>query len=360
MVFEQLNPHYCRTYLFVRDGDEHAVLVDPVIDHLHDYLKLLKERNLTLTHVIDTHSHADHISAGSALKDMTDCHYVMHENAPSNCADIRVNDGDTLELNGIRFDVVYTPGHTLDAISLIVGGKLLTGDFLFLDDGGGGRDDLPGGSAAMHWESLSKISELPDDLIVYPAHDYRGREPSSLGHQKETNPHFKARTKQQFVDYINDLRLGPADWMKDVLDANYTCAQDPNSVWIPVDAPACEIQGTLDKSVNEIEVDHISAQALKERIDAGEQPFLLDVREPDELVGQLGAIDGVVNIPIVSLASRLSELDAYKDKEIIVVCRSGSRATTGAQILTKAGFTKAIVLDGGMLAWNQLKQAAAK
>lgn len=224
MIFEQLNPHSCKTYLIGNDENNHVVLVDPIIDHFNDYLDLLNQRKFTLTHVIDTHTHADHISASSALKDVTDCHYLMHENAPAKCADIRVKDGDTLGLNGIQFDVIYTPGHTMDLISFIVDGKyLLTGDFLFLDDGGGGRDDLPGGSAAAHWESLSKISELPDDLIVYPAHDYRNREPSSLGHQKLSNPLLKPRTKTEFVNFIEDMRLGPADWMTDVLKANYTC-----------------------------------------------------------------------------------------------------------------------------------------
>ncbi|NLT14248.1 MAG: MBL fold metallo-hydrolase [Clostridiales bacterium] len=355
MTFEQLNPHSCRTYLLGSENDGRVILVDPVIDHFNDYLDLLKTRNLTLTHVIDTHTHADHISAGPALKDATDCKYLMHEKAPAQCVDIRLKDGDTLNLNGILFDVVHTPGHTKDSVSLIVDGRLLTGDFLFLDDAGGGRDDLPGGSAAEHWESLSKVFELPNDLIVYPAHEYRGRQPSSLGRQKQLNPHYKSRTKEEFVSYIEDLRLGPADWMADVLKANYACAQDPKGVWIPVDVPACEIKGTLGKGVNEIAAEFISARALKELLALDRTPLLLDVREPYELSGDLGAIDGVRNIPIASLSSRLDELADFTDKEIVVVCRSGARATTGAQILKKAGFRDVKVLDGGMLLWNKSK-----
>ena len=351
MIFEQLNPHYCRTYLIATEDS--AVLVDPVIDYFNDYLDLLKNRKLRLTHVIDTHTHADHISAGSSLRDITDCEYVMHENAPAGCVSVRVRDGDVLTLNGIRFDVVSTPGHTRDSISLIVDGKLLSGDFLFLDDAGGGRDDLPGGSAEAHFDSLAKVFELPDDLIVYPAHEYRGREPSSLGHQKESNPHYKSRTKEEFVHYIEDLRLGPADWMADVLKANYTCARDPKAAWIPVDTPACEVKGTMEKGVNEIEVGYIPPSSLKERLISATAPLLIDVREPHELTGQLGAIEGVVNIPIGSLASRLGDLGEDMGREIVVVCRSGARAVTGAQILTKAGFTNVRVLEGGMLAWQR-------
>ncbi len=354
MIFEQLNPHSCRTYLIGNENDSRIVLVDPVLDHFNDYLDLLKSRNLVLTHVIDTHTHADHISAGSALKDATDCHYIMHEKAPARCVDIRVKDGGHLELNGIRYDIIFTPGHTKDSISLIVGDKLLTGDFLFLDDAGGGRDDLPGGSAAEHWESLSKMFDQPDDLIVYPAHEYRGRQPSSLGRQKQLNPHYKSRTKEEFVSYIEDLRLGPADWMADVLKANYTCAQDPKSAWIPVDVAACEIKGTMEKGVNEIEVAYISATALKEKLASSQRPLLLDVRQPSELASPLGALDGVLNIPIGLLASKLDEIADYTDKEIIVICRSGARATTGTQILKKSGFHDVKVLEGGMLAWRQV------
>lgn len=353
MIFEQLNPHSCRTYLIGNDNDSRIVLIDPVIDHFNDYLDLLKSRKLQLTHVIDTHTHADHISAGSALRDATDCHYIMHEKAPARCADIRVKDGDTLDLNGIRVDVLHTPGHTKDSISLIIGGNILTGDFLFLDDAGAGRDDLPGGSAAEHWESLSKVFELPDDLIVYPAHEYRGRQPSSLGRQKQLNPHYKARTKNEFINYIDDLRLGPADWMADVLKANYTCAQDPKAAWIPVDAPACEIKGTMEKGVNEIAVEYITPRALKELLALGKQPLLLDVREPYETTGELGALSGIKNIPIGSLSGKLDTLSADTNQEIVVICRSGARATTGAQILKKAGFSNVKVLEGGMLAWRQ-------
>lgn len=356
MLFEQLNPHACRTYLIGSEKDNSAIIVDPVIDHFQDYLKILKDKNLKLTHVIDTHTHADHISAGSALKDATDCEYIMHENAPPKCVTIRVKDGDILEINGYRVEVIHTPGHTRDSISLIIEDIFLTGDFLFLDDAGAGRDDLPGGNPEEHWESLEKMKELSDQLMIYPAHEYRNRQPSSLGKQRQTNPHLKPRGKDDFVKYLDDLRLGPAEWMKDVLKANYACAKDPNSAWIPIDTPACEIKGTLEKGVNETEVGYITAVELKKKFSSSEgKPILLDVREPYELSDQLGAIEGVVNVPIGFLTMKLKELEAYKNEEIIVICRSGARATTGAQILKKASFNNVTVLEGGMIAWKMNK-----
>lgn len=327
--------------------------MDPVIDHLKDYLAELGRRQLTLTHVIDTHTHADHISAGSSLRDMTGCAYVMHDNAPAKCVTHHVKDGDKLQVGSLTFDVLYTPGHTKDSISLVVDGKFLTGDFLFLDDAGGGRDDLPGGDAGEHWESLSKAYDLPDTLLVCPSHDYRNREPSSFGRQKDQNPHYKARTKAEFIDYLSDLKLGPADWMADVLKANYTCAKNPTAAWIPVDAPACEIKGTLEPGVNETPVTPITAQELKALLDRSRPPILLDVREPSELASELGAIPGVLNIPIGALAGALPSLEKFKEDNLFVVCRSGGRAATGAQILTRAGFGKARILEGGMLAWRK-------
>lgn len=353
MLFEQLNPHACKTYL-VGDGTSgDVVLVDPVIDHTSDYLDLLRKRNLRLDAVIDTHTHADHISAGPALRDATDCHYAMHRSAAPKCVTIHLEDGETRHFAGVTFRFLHTPGHTQDSMTVVVDGKLLTGDFLFLDDAGGGRDDLPGGDPGAHWESLRKLEALPDDLMVHPAHEYRERKPSSLGTQRRTNPHLRPRSRAEFVQYLDDLRLGPADWMKDVLKANYACARDPKAAWIPVDSPACEISGTRDKSLEDQTVGMIRPTDLRKRLAANDRPFLLDVREPYELRDVLGHIDGVVNVPIGSLAHSLDRLALQKENEIVVVCRSGARAMTGAQILKKTGFRKVSVLEGGMIGWRR-------
>jgi glyoxylase-like metal-dependent hydrolase (beta-lactamase superfamily II)/rhodanese-related sulfurtransferase len=354
MNFRQLNPHSCRTYLIGTNDSNEVTLIDPVLDHVNDYIELLEKENLKLKFVVDTHTHADHISSCSALRDITECEYIMHENAPAGCVSIRVKDNSELDLAGIRVNVIYTPGHTKDSISLIFQDRILTGDVLFLDDGGAGRDDLPGGNPGEHWESLQKIMSLYDTLIVYPAHDYRHREPSSLGHQKQTNPHLKPRSKDEFIRYIEDLRLGPADWMKDVLKANYACARDPKVAWIPIDAPACEVKGTLEHGVNEIEVSPISVAELKHQLESPNPPVLLDVREEKELISELGHLPNIKHIPIGSLTKRLGELEPEKDKKVVTVCRSGARAHTAAQILKQIGFSNVAVLDGGMLRWNEL------
>ena len=360
MIFRQLNPHSCKTYLIGPENSKDVALVDPVLEHLNEYLELLRKDKLKLRYVIDTHTHADHISGCSSLKDLTDCEYVMHTKAPAHCIGLRVNDGFEWHIDNLPIKVMHTPGHTTDSMCLILPDRIMTGDTLFLDDGGAGRDDLPGGDPGAHWESLNRIMELPDNLIVYPAHDYRNRTPSSLANQKITNPHLKPRSKQEFIKYLEDLKLGPAEWMKDVLKANYACARDPKSTWVPVDAPACEIKGTLEHGVNDMQVADIPAEDLKRRLDANKAPVILDVREKKELVDKLGHLPGIKHIPIGSLTNRLSELEENKDEEIVTVCRSGGRAHTAAQILMQAGFKHVYNLEGGMLNWNKLGYSVEK
>ena len=352
---KQLNPHACRSYLVGREGEAEVVLIDPVLEHVHEYRQLIEGEALQLQQVVDTHTHADHISGAAALKDVTDCLYMMHEDAPARCANFRVHDGFQWDCLGEPVKVLHTPGHTRDSICLVFPEWIFTGDTLFLDDGGAGRDDLPGGDAGHHWESLKRLQGLPDQLLVYPAHDYRGRQPTSLGRQKHSNPHMQHQSREEFVRYLEDLRLGAADWMKDVLKANYACARDPGAAWVPVDSPACEVKGTLNLGANEVDVESITAATLRERLGSNQVPLLLDVREEYELSGELGHIEGIHHIPIESLAHRLPELEKAaggKKGRIVAVCRSGARAYTAAQILGQAGFSGVQVLEGGMISWN--------
>jgi len=355
MIFKQLNPYscYCQSYLIGNENND-VVLVDPVINHFQDYIKLFKDNNYKLTHVIDTHTHADHISAGASLQDATGCEYIMHKNAPPKCVTWKVDNGDVLNLNGFEFKVLHTPGHTKDSISLIVEDKFLTGDFLFLDSSGAGRDDLPGGNPEEHWESFNLLKKLDDNLVVYPAHEYNNRQPSSLKKQKKTNVHLQKNTKDEFIKYLEDLKLGPAEWMKNVLKANYNCSKKPDAAWIPKDVPACEVKGTLAKGINEIKVDTIDPVNLKNRIDENDNKlYLLDVREDNELHDELGYIKGIRNISITKLENNMNVLKKELDKDIVVICRSGSRAETAGQILKNNNFENVFVLDGGMISWRQ-------
>lgn len=356
MFFQQLNNSFCKTYLIMNGKDKRAILIDPVRSIAEDYLHLLKDKGWTLTHVIDTHTHADHISAGPLLKETVGCGYIMHETAPAACVTIRVKDGEVLLLNDLKFRFIHAPGHTSDSMIILLEDRILTGDTLFLDEGGAGRDDLPGGDSEAHWKSMEMLKKLPDELMVYPAHDYADRQPSTLGRQKQSNPHLRNNNLGEFVEYIENLRLGPEDWMKDVLKANYACTKDPLAAFIPEDNMACAISGLAGQEAHDPEIRYIESGELEKSLkDPGTEVILLDVREEKELTEELGHIDGILHLPIGELNSRLDELEQFRDKLVVVICRSGARASVGARILMQAGFRRVRVLKGGMLAWRSGK-----
>lgn len=354
LIFEQLNAGGCQTYLVASPKTGEAWLVDPVLCSVNDYLKMLDTKKLKLTKVIDTHTHADHLSGGAKLKDLTNCAYVMHQlGQPREITD-RLNVDAELKLNGTTVKILHTPGHTRDSLCLIFPDRIITGDALFLDDGGAGRADLPGGDPGQHWESLQRIMELPEQLMVYPGHEYRSRRPSTLAEQKTRNPFLKPRSQSEYVKFVEELKLGPAEWMKEVLKANCACTRDENAVKIPQGVSACEVQGTLSPSSCSSEIPYIHSNELKEMIDTGHHAVLLDVREDRELTGELGHLPGIVHIPVGSIGERHSEIAHLKNHEIISICKMGGRAKTAARILADAGFTNIKILTGGMNEWNEL------
>jgi glyoxylase-like metal-dependent hydrolase (beta-lactamase superfamily II)/rhodanese-related sulfurtransferase len=354
LLFEQLNPGCCLTYL-VADGDtKQAALIDPVIDEVDGYLTLLKNQGLTLTHVIDTHTHADHISGCPKLMDLTGCAYVMYEKGQPKCITKRMKDGETLSVGQVAIRFVHTPGHTKDSVTLVLADRIISGDTLFLDDAGGGRSDLPGGDPADHWESLQIISRLPDHLLVFPGHEYRGRKPSTIAEQKNSNHYLKTGSKDAFTSDLKSLHLGAADWMKPVLQANAECTRDPQAVHIPKGVPACEVMGTAAGALPcDVVLAHIEPIDVKKRLDSGEELVLLDVRESHELRSEIGHMANIVHIPLGDLQDRVEELSASRDKVLISICRSGKRAATAANFLQESGFTNVLIMEGGMLRWRE-------
>jgi len=355
LIFEQLNPRGCKTYLLASAKTREAWLIDPILDYIEDYMQVLETRKLKLSFAIDTHTHADHISGAPKLTDLTNCAYVMHSAAQPKQVTDRVGDHTQLYLDGELIHVLHTPGHTLDSICLILPDKILTGDTLFLDEGGAGRDDLPGGDPALHWESLRRLSELHDNVMVFPGHDYRNRRPSTIREQKERNPFFKPCSQSEYVRFVNELKLGPADWMKDVLKANVTCTREKGGLHIPQEVAACEAQLSVPCASTAGEPPVLSAQELRTLLDTGKTSsiLLLDVRETVELTSDLGHLPGITHIPLGNLAERLLDLKPHANKEIIAICKMGGRARTAAKLLLSEGFPCVRILTGGMTAWNQ-------
>ena len=185
-----------------------------MLEHVNDYLDRLKHEGLKLRSVIDTHTHADHISGAAALVDRTGVQYVMHKNAPAKCARHRVDEGDELRLGSIALGFMYTPGHTTDSLTIRLPDRLLTGDFLFIGEGGAGRTDLPGGNPGVHYDSIQKLKSLPDDLLIFPAHDYHQKTHSTLGLERKSNPRLQPRSRQDYIAWLLDMKLPDVDGME--------------------------------------------------------------------------------------------------------------------------------------------------
>lgn len=355
MIFKQLNPGPCRTYLLVSERTREAVLVDPVLDRVAEYVTLLEREKLRLSFIIDTHTHADHISAGPALCDHTGAPYAMHRVARPHCPTYRVDDGEVLSIGEISLRCLHTPGHTNDSLTLVLDDRLLTGDFLFIGEAGAGRTDLPTGDPGEHFDSLQRLREFADDTLIFPAHDYRGHTHSTLGTERRTNPRLRVKSREEYVRWLTAAACAPPEWMKDVVRANYACTQDPRAVWIPVDLPVCEVALPLTLGVDAQPVRTITAEEAREMLDhQAEQILVLDVRNPDEYVGELGHIPGSLLIPVHELPKRLAEVEPYRGRVILTICRSGGRSHTAAGILQQAGFSDVFNVAGGMLRWNQL------
>jgi glyoxylase-like metal-dependent hydrolase (beta-lactamase superfamily II) len=192
VIFRQLFDQTSGTYSYLmasRRGGE-ALIIDPVLEKVDRYLQLVRELDLRLVKAVDTHIHADHITGLGALRDRTHCITVMGENAKVDVVSMRVTEGDTLTIEGLSMDVLYTPGHTDDSYSFLMKDRVFTGDTLLIR--GTGRTDFQNGSARLQYESLfGKLLKLPDETMVYPAHDYKGDTVSTIGEEKRYNPRLQ-------------------------------------------------------------------------------------------------------------------------------------------------------------------------
>ena len=338
MFFRELNRGKCKTYLVGNEVEHVAVLVDPLREKIDRYLALLAYHGLRLDAVIDTHTHADHRSATFDLKELTGAKVIMHRKAPAPRVDLHVEDGDKIPLGELKLKVLHTPGHTPDGISLFIVDRVLTGDTLLIR--GTGRCDFAGGDAGEQFDSITqKLFALPDETLVFPAHDYRGNTRSTIGDEKRLNPRVTNRTREQYIELMNNLGLPLPDNIQEVLQPNQSAVDD--------DRLRFPSLGELNQ------VRQLGAGQVRLLTESSPSPVIVDVREPEEYTGELGHIAGSVLIPLKDLTARAEELSAHKERHIIVVCRAGVRSTTAAAILTGLGYEHVSNLKGGMLDWNQ-------
>jgi len=338
MIFRQLFDSVSGTYSYLmasRHGGE-ALIIDPVLEKVDRYLQLVKELDLKLVKAVDTHIHADHITGLGALRDRTHCITVMGENAKVDVVSMRVTEGDKLTIEGMALDVLYTPGHTDDSYSFLMQDRVFTGDTLLIR--GTGRTDFQNGSARAQYESLfGKLLKLPEETLVFPAHDYKGDTVSTIGEEKRYNPRLQVKSVDEYVDLMSRLNL-------------------PNPKMMDVAVPANMRQGLAQDEIARKgwAVTPVQAFALVGKPGVA----MIDLRERTEREKH-GVIPGSLHAPYPDLQENirdggmLHELAAATAKRIVFYCAFGERSAMAVQAAQDAGMTSACHIHGGLDAWRK-------
>ncbi|MAF95031.1 MAG: hydrolase glyoxylase [Rhodospirillaceae bacterium] len=336
MIFRQLldSVSYTYTYLLAgRPGGE-ALIIDPVIEKVDRYLELLKELDLTLVKAIDTHVHADHITALGALRDATHCVTVMGKQSKVDMVSMRVEDGDVIEIENISLDVLYTPGHTDDSYCFVMKDRVFTGDTLLIR--GTGRTDFQHGDPRAAYDSLfNKLLTLPGETLVYPGHDYKGDTVSTIGEEKAFNPRLRVASAEEYAGIMDNLNLPDPTKMDVAVPANL-------AIGFSGDAP-------------DIQEHAIAADLAIERVGYSETLFI-DLREESERVRD-GIIPGSVHVPYQHLRQNikpgglLAAIAANPDQELLLYCAYGERSALATCEMHESGLVNTCHLAGGIDAW---------
>ena len=345
MIFRQLFDSVSGTYSYLiasRRGAE-ALIIDPVLEKVDRYIQLLNELDLRLVKAVDTHLHADHVTGLGALRDRTRCVTVMGDMAKVDVVSMRVTEGDKLTIEGISLDVLYTPGHTDDSYSFLMGDRVFTGDTLLIR--GTGRTDFQNGSAKAQYESLfGKLLKLPEETMVYPAHDYKGDTVSTIGEEKRYNPRLQVKSVDEYVELMSKLNL-------------------PNPKMMDVAVPANLRQGLAQDEIARRGWAVTAQQAMA--IAGQSNVALIDLRERGEREKH-GVIPGSLHAPYPDLQENirpggmLHELASATGKRILFYCAFGERSAMAVQAAQDAGITSACHIHGGIDAWRRANGALGR
>ena len=226
MILRQLFEHESFTYTYLIADEGEACLIDPVLEHVDSYLRLLKELELSLKFSIETHVHADHVTASGKLRKLLSCQTLVGESQVT-CASDQITDGMSISIGKVELKAIYTPGHTDNSYSFLLPtpciNYLFTGDTLLIR--GTGRTDFQNGNPEDLYNSLNKLLEFSDDTIVYPGHDYKGWTISTIGEEKAHNPRLQCESKEEFIDLMNNLKLPNPKLMDLAVPANLKCGE---------------------------------------------------------------------------------------------------------------------------------------
>jgi sulfur dioxygenase len=344
MIFRQLFDSVSGTYTYLlasRHGGE-ALIIDPVLEKVDRYLQLIRELDLKLVKAVDTHLHADHITGLGALRDRTHCITVMGEQTHADVVSMRVTEGDRVNIEGLSLDVLYTPGHTDDSYSYLLDGRVFTGDTLLIR--GTGRTDFQNGDPRAQYDSIfNKLLKLPNETLVYPAHDYKGDTVSTIGEEKLFNPRLKVKSVDEYVDLMNNLKL-------------------PNPKMMDVAVPA-----NIHVGLHQDEIARKGwAVSAAEAVTLGRRPdvAIVDLREKGER-DKHGIIPRSLHAPYpdlpvnISAGGMLHELATATGKRILFYCAFGERSAMAVQAAQDAGLN-ACHIEGGIDAWKKANGPVAR
>jgi glyoxylase-like metal-dependent hydrolase (beta-lactamase superfamily II)/rhodanese-related sulfurtransferase len=338
MIFRQLFDSVSGTYSYLlasRAGGE-AMILDPVLERVDRYCQLLRELDLKLVKAVDTHLHADHVTGLGELRDRTHCVTIMGEQTKADVVAMRVTDGDTVTIEGITLDVMYTPGHTDDSYSYMMGDRVFTGDTLLIR--GTGRTDFQNGSARAQYESIfNRLLKLPDETMVFPAHDYKGDTVSTIGEERRYNPRLQVRSIDEYIELMNNLKLPNPKLMDVVMPANLRVG---------------------------LHQDELARQGLAftatEAIESLGRPdiLLVDLREASERAKH-GMLPGALHAPYPVIGESLKpggmlrEVATATGRRIVFFCAYGERSAMAVNAAKESGLAHPAHIAGGIDAWKK-------
>src|SRR6202012_172889 len=338
MIFRQLFDSTSGTYTYLlasRPGGE-ALIIDPVLEKVDRYLQLVRELDLKLVKAVDTHLHADHITGLGALRDRTYCITVMGEQTHADVVSMRVAEGDRIEIEGVRLDVLYTPGHTDDSYSFLLADRVFTGDTLLIR--GTGRTDFQNGDPRAQYDSIfNKLLKLPDATMVFPAHDYKGDTVSTIGEEKQFNPRLKVKSMDEYVELMTNLKL-------------------PNPKMMDVAVPANMHVGLHQEDLAKQGLALTASEAIASL--GRPEMLLVDLRESGERAKH-GMLAGALHAPYPSIedslrpGGMLREVGAATGRRIVFFCAFGERSAMAVKAAKEAGLANTAHIEGGIDAWKK-------